>query len=373
MIKVLQIGMTENIGGQEIYLINQFRELDKSRVQYDFINLDRNKTIAFSDEILQGGSRIFNVISRRENPIRHYREGFNLFKKIGRDYGALVINTSDRYYIYPLLVAKYVGIPMRVLHSHNTGDEKRSLLRFVLSKINMYLANTSLTHRWACSRLAGNWMFGNHEFTVIHDAVDLSKFYYDEKTREDVRKELKLDDYYIIGNVARFSYQKNHEFLINLFREWVKICPKSKLLLVGSSTGNAEHNDYYWNLAHDLVERYSLKDKVIFLGMREDVARLYQAMDCMILPSRFEGLSMVAIESQAASLPFLCSDVLPEEANISENFHMLSLKKDIKEWLLKIKKIKHSGRVITSEQVRKSGFNIKDEIKKVMHLFEKGV
>lgn len=369
MIKVLQIGMTSNIGGMETYIMSQYRHLDKSLMQYDFLNITGENDIAFSYEISNHGSVIYNVVSRHRNPFKHYLEIIRLLWNVRHKYRAIVLNTCHLHYMFPLFIAMLFRYPKRIIHSHNSGDEiKINIKRKMLISLNRLLMNLSATDFWACSRLAGRWMFKRNDFKVIHNAIEMEKFLFDKNARDEIRSKLHLEGKFVIGNVARFTYQKNHLFLLDVFREVQKRDNTAVLLLIGGSTGD----DSIYNAVKSKVREYGLEESVYFLGMRQDVNNLYQGMDCFLLPSHFEGLCIAALEAQAAGLPCFCSDVLPDEVRVSPFFYPLSLKKSADFWAEFI-----LGKIpITRSNMKKniieSGYDVTTEIHKIMcELLEK--
>ena len=239
-VRVLQIGMTRNHGGLETYLLQQFRALNKFKVTYDFVNITGEYDIVAQEELIAAGCKIFKVNSRHKNPIKHYYQWLKLLCKVHEQYDAIVLNANSLEYVFPLFTAKWFKIPKRIIHSHNTGyDHNIGTVRNILIKINKVLLRYSATHYFACSEAAGKWMFGDKQsFTVIHNAIEPDKFAFNESKRKIIRHRLKLKDSFVIGHVGRFSYQKNHEFLIKVFVELVKQKPNSRLLLIGDYVGD---------------------------------------------------------------------------------------------------------------------------------------
>lgn len=365
-IKVLQIGMTDNIGGMESYLMAQYRNLNREIVRYDFLNITGESQIIFAEEIKRNGDSVYAVPSRHKSLLKHYWGIFKLLYQKRHEYKYIVLNTCSLYYVFPLFIAALVGIHHRVIHSHNAGDEiTESLARKCLKRLNVFLLKASATDYWACSNLAGNWMFGAHPFLVIHNAIDTPKFVFNPAIRKRVRKDLGIENKFVIGTVARFSPQKNHEFLIDVFKEISSKRDDAILMLVGDAAGFHDRVE----MIKEKIHIYHLEDKVLFLGMRDDTNKLYQAMDCHVLPSHFEGLCITALEAQASGLPCICSDSLPEETAVTRRFYTFSLNESAESWAEFI--LQHVGqeRENTYIDFVHMGYDIDTEIKKIERLF----
>ena len=366
VIKVLQVGMTRNLGGIETYLIEQFRHLDTSRIMYDFVNITGEYNICFEEEIKAKGNRIFSFVSRHKNPFLHYWQWYRILRRHYKDYGVIVLNTNSLEYIYPLVLGKYFGIPVRVIHSHNTGFEKtQGISRRALVRMNTKLMNWSANVRLACSRAAGRWMFGNEAFQIVYNAIDVKKYVFNEEVRRRVRQDLQLDDALTLIHIGRFSYQKNHAFIVEVFNEVVRRRPNAILLLVGNTT----EETLYLTKTRELIKQYGLENKVRFLGMRQDVPDLLQAADVLVMPSFFEGLSLVAVEAQAADLPALLSSAMTEEVKLIESTVFLGLNLGSEKWA---ETVMHS--VVTERQSRyadmvKAGYEITHEVNRVEALY----
>lgn len=368
MVRILQLGMSANIGGMETYLMAQYRQMDRARVQYDFLYFPEKDEdeMVFAAEVRAEGSRIYRVVQRRYAPFRHYREVASLFWKHRKEYQAVVLNTCSMDYIFPLLVAKFCSIPCRILHSHNSENGvPSSLPRRMMERMNTWISRRCVTHRWACGKMAGQWMFGKEKFTVIHNAIDLARFHYQPEVRASKREELGLGDRFVLGNVARFSYQKNHAFLIDAFAEVVKRRPDALLLLVGGVFGDSR----YYKEAKAKVEAYGIRDNVRFLGMRQDTDALYQAFDVFVLPSHFEGLCISAIEAQAAGLPVVCSDALSEETRVSRTYDPQSLSLGPAAWAEAILRHRGDTRHDGADDLRTAGYDIRSEAKRVENFY----
>jgi glycosyltransferase involved in cell wall biosynthesis len=368
-IYILQLGMTKNIGGMETYLMSQYRKLDKKYIQYDFVNLSKDDKMAFSEEIKNNGSKIYSVPKRKYHPFLHYYEMMKILFHNRKKYKYIVLNTCHLYYIFPLFFAKIIQIPNRIIHSHNSDDEiKISFFRKILININKILMHFSVTDYWACSEIAGKWMFKNRNFRVIHNAINVSDFVYNESIRQKVRTQLGLlKDEFVIGHVGRFSYQKNHDFLIDVFNEVHRRLPEAVLILIG----DAVEDELYLNKAKQKVKELNLVENVRFLGIRNDVPDLMQAMDCFLFPSRFEGLGIVIIEAQTAGLPCYVSSVIPNEVKITNLVDFISLNESPENWAEKIIKNKNYKRKDASKEIIKAGYDINTEIKKMQKFYER--
>ena len=366
-VKVLQIGMTRNLGGLETYLIQQFEHIDHSRVMYDFVNITAENDMVYSSQITAAGGKIFDIPSRHNGPVRHYLQWFKLLRKVAKDYKAIVLNSNGLTYVFPLFLARFFGIPRRIIHSHNSNFEHSlGLLKNLLIKFNRALLFWSATDYFACSEKAGNWMFGvNHPFTVIHNAIETGNFIFNEEMREKKREELGITDEFVIGHVGRFSYQKNHSYLIDIFNSFHKKHPHSILLLAGGSV----EDDSYLQKARNKVNNLGLGPSVKFLGMRTDVPELMQSMDCFLLPSHFEGLPLVGIEAQASGLPCFFSDAITRELGITDLAHFISLEASPERWADAIEKYSRITRKNKQKEIADAEYDIDEEIKKIQAFY----
>lgn len=364
-LRVLQVGMTRNLGGIETYLIEQFRHLDKSTIDYDFVNITGEYSICYEDEILASGSKIFKVVSRHKNPLLHYWQWFNILSQNKGVYDVIVLNTNSLEYVFPLVLGKVFGIPVRVIHSHNSGFEnKQGLARRLLVGMNKKLLAWSANLRFACSQFAGQWMFKDNPYHVIYNAIDIHKYDADLIVREETRNALGLRTELTLLHVGRFSYQKNHSFLLDIFKEVHRIQPDSVLLLVGDTTEESE----FLTEVKRKIKAYGLENVVRLLGRRDDVNKIMQAADVLVMPSFFEGLTVVGIEAQASDLPLLLSDTVTKELGLLPSTQFISLEAGPTAWTEAIVNSKQHNRQSRYEELKAAGYDIGNETERVEKL-----
>lgn len=305
-IRVLHVVTSMNRAGLETMLMNYYRHIDRSKVQFDFL-VHRSEKADYDDEIKNLGGKIhyFSPITISSMP--GYPSKMKQFLLEHPEY-KIVHSHLDALSALPLNGANRAGVPVRIAHSHVNGFSKDS--KYILRQIMKQKILKYATDLFACSKSAGDFMFGkNSGHTVMKNAIDISKYAFSQVTRDDARKELGLDGRFVVGHVGRFAHPKNHSFLIDIFYEVVKKKENATLLLVG--TGELEDQ------VKSKVEERGLSKKVLFLGVRSDISDLMQAMDVFVLPSHYEGLGIVAVEAQAAALPCVLSNAVSNEAEIA--------------------------------------------------------
>ena len=367
-INVLQIGMTRNIGGMEVYLINQLRELDPEKVHYDFLNITDEYPIAYQAEIIDKGSKVYGVPSRHNGVFKHYIKLFKFFKSVKGKYDFVVLNTCSRSYFLPMVIARIYGIPRRIIHSHNSANEhKDTLVLRVLETINRFFLK-SATDFWACSQESGLWMFGaNMKFTIVRNAIKVNDYKFDEEKRRKMRDEFGISsDTFVVGHVGRFSYQKNHTDVIKIFSEIHKLHENSKLLLVG---GFDESNDCYKSVKN-AIRDLGLKDFVIFAGMRSDICNIYSAMDVFLFPSLFEGFCIAGLEAQASGLESFFSNQL-SYMDITPLAHFHSLEEPFSEWANDVIQFINKPKSEYSDLIAEKGCDIPSQIRFIEEFYLK--
>jgi glycosyltransferase involved in cell wall biosynthesis len=333
--------------GLETMLMNYYRNIDRTKIQFDFLTHRPNRS-DYDDEIESLGGKVY--YAPRLYP-QNYPAYFKWMKQFFIEHPEYQIMHShiDSMSYLPLLAGKKAGVPIRIAHSHNTAIDKD--FKYILKQYFRHRITSAANMYLACGEEAGQFLFGNKEFTVIPNAVDAEKFYFDQNLRERKRKELGLADEFVIGHVGRISYQKNHKFLIEIFSEVLKQEAKAVLLLIG--VGEKEEE------VREQIRKLGIDQKVRFLGNRSDVHELYQAMDVFLLPSLFEGIPVVGVEAQFADLPCFFSDKVPKEVKFNNKSQFIELNMSSKEWADRILKVKHCKRSSNGKDIINSHYDIK--------------
>ena len=352
-------------GGVEAVILNYFRNINKSKFVFDFVIDSDSTDNNFINEIQELGGTIIKCPPYQK--LHKYNKFlYKLFKEKNYDIVHSNINTLS---VFPLRMAEKAGIKIRIAHSHSTSNPKewkKNLLKNILRPFSKKYANVY----FACSELAGRWLFGNKTFdegkvTIINNAIDVEKFVYNEDIRKKVRNDLKEkckleidDDTLVVGHIGRFVKQKNHDFLIDIFNEVHKRKENSVLVLVGQGPLQKE--------IEEKVKILGLQDCVLFLGQRNDANELYQAMDVFVLPSLYEGLPVVGVEAQASGLLCELSNAMTKETKILDTTNFIDLSLSAEEWAEKILDGQNKFvRKNMTEELKDSGYDIKKEAKKL--------
>ncbi len=356
--RILIYGMTSVIGGLERYLINFLQNIDSTKYEIDLL---LKKDIIGTNATEINGYYHKKYIFPHPNFFKHPIKTFMFCKKIAeeKNYDIVYFNIINAGFILCALPFKLFSKTKIYIHSHNDNDENKIFTHYIFRP----LLNTITDKKFACSISAARWMYGKVQKNVIliNNAIDLSIFKTDNKVRNKIRKKLKVEDKFVIGHVGRFCYQKNQEFLIDMYYELQKEVHNTKLLLIGTGDLESEIKKKVINL--------KLNDKVIFFGTTDKVNEYFNAMDLFVLPSRFEGLGIVAIEAQAIGLPCLLSNKVPNEAKITNITEFLPFDKDI--WKKKIINIMNKDIKIKNRkaEIIKAGYDLETEIKRIEKYF----
>lgn len=357
-IRVAQMMTDMNYGGVEMVVMNYYRHIDRTKVQFDFFALE-GSAVPQREEIERLGGRVY-IVPKYTHLSAYEKEIIRLFKQ---NQYKIVHSHMNTLSVFSLWGAKKAGIPNRIAHNHSTagkGETKKNIIKYALRPF----AKIYPTKLCACSQYAGEWLYGkNTEFQVFNNAIDLSRYSYDPQKAATVRKELGLEDKLVVGHIGRFCYQKNHDFLIDIFNEIHKQRQEAVLLLIGE--GELEQD------IRNKVKELGLEDSVRFMGKQKDTSEFYQAMDCFVLPSRYEGLGVVAIEAQACSVPVICSTAVPKDAKITSSVKFIGLDESSSNWAdCVLDVIKTQVKRNEREEVRKAGYDIEVEAQKLTDFYE---
>lgn len=362
MIRILHSVSNMDRAGIETMLMNYYRHMDRDKVQFDFL-ANKPQIGDYEEEIKAMGGRIF-----RTPGYKSYGKYMKYMKKLFEENPEYkIIHTHNgTLMIYALKAAKKNKIPVRIAHAHATAIplDFKTAFKVCLKPFIKYTAN----HFWGCSDAAGEFYFtedkwNNSDHKLVHNAIDVEKFTYNRQSRQRLRKEYGLEDKLIIGNIGRFTWQKNHKKLIDVFYEIHKQNPDARLVLVG--VGELE------NEMKSQIDSLSLTDSVVFTGLQTNVEEWYSVFDVFVMTSHYEGLPVVGIEAQASDLPCFFTDTITPELKILEKTHFLGLKDTPKSWADAILSCEITERKSRFEEMKNAGYDIKTEAKLIEDLYLK--
>lgn len=363
--KILQVGLGNNPGGMEAFVMNYYRELSRQGISFDFLCM--YEKIAYEEEIKSLGGRVFYVPNVKKDYIGYVKQVRQLLNR--EKYDVVHVNMLSAANIVPLRLAHEAGVKKVFAHSHNASAP--GLVRKVMDRWNRGKIATYATLKLACGEAAGRWLFGNASFekgevTLVSNAIDVDKYVFSSEKRDKIRQELGLEGKFVIGHVGRFDLQKNHEGLIHIFGEVVKQDSQAVLCLVGDG-GLREETE-------EKIRAAGLEANVVFAGIRQDTEALFSAFDVFVLPSLFEGLPFTMLEAQANGLSCVVSDTITREAAVLED-HVESLSLDVPyslwaETILKHKNEKRKDEGVIREKLADAHFDIKKEAGRLLALYE---
>lgn len=352
MYRIFMIGYSQNKGGVETYISNLTNNLDHSEFE-----------VVYSMPRMTINGKTWIRPATRHNYLK-YRAFWKRFYKANH-FDVLYFNTCDIVSTDQLKFAKAAGVPVRIIHAHSSGnqqgvDRKMSLFHRLSEKRSRKTIDQYATHLFACSKAAGDWMFDGRPFQIIKNGIQLSKYRFDEKKRERIRKEYGYCQEKLIGIIGRLEPPKNPLFAVQVLEEVLKN-DDVKAVFLGDGTKRQE--------TEDAVKKAGLEHRVQFVGAVDNIFEWVSAVDCLLMTSLFEGLPFVLIEAQAAGLPCIVSSSVSREANITGLLEYVSLKADKKSWAEKIEDAcQNTARRDTSQQLIDAGYSIEETASTVMSI-----
>ena len=318
-IRVLHVVTYMGRGGLETMIMNYYRHIDRSKVQFDFLT-HRDEKWDYDDEIESLGGRIYHL--PRLNPFSpKYLKSLDDFFRDHKEYD-IVHCHQDCLSGIVLKYAKKNGVPFTIAHSHSSNQNKN--FKYLIKLVAKRNITKYADYLFACGKEAGRWMFNTDDFTVLNNAIDTESYIYNEEKSLNMRKKLGIENKFIVGHVGRFRKEKNHSFIIDIFKKVSEIKKDALFMLVGDGELLEEMKNK--------VSSLGLNDKVMFLGSRSDVSDLMQAMDVFLFPSLYEGFPLTMIEAQSSGLNCIISDKIPQECIISKNVKIVGLDKSCIDW-----------------------------------------
>ena len=358
-VHVLVLDTVMDRGGAEAMIMNYMRNINRDIIKFDFLT-NRDYRAAYEDEIESLGGKVYHMCPMYPGKFHRYKKEVREFLKEHPEYKIIHSNLEERSYL-PLKVAKKMGVPVRISHSHNRplGINPKLIVRYYFR----FMLKFYNTHMFACGEEAGDWLYGKKNrdnVTIMNNAVDANQYRYNPEVSKKMKKQLGIEGKKVIGHVGRFFPQKNHGFLIDIFNEIYKKDKDTVLLLVGGG----ELDDALKNQIKEKVRNLGLEDAVEFLGVREDVDRIVQTFDVFLLPSLFEGLPVTMVEAQAAGLPCVISDKVPIQCDLTGNVWVVPLEESPEKWAdVVLDKANNFEKRDTYQQIVDAGFDIKSQAK----------
>ena len=361
MNRILCIVGSMDIGGAETFLMKMYRCIDKNKYQMDFCVSKKNEG-AYDSEIISLGGKIYHTVPKTKNPFKN----FNDIKKIVKENNYQVVLRVSQHSLsaLELFAAKLGGAKKLIYRSSNSnsgGGKINLLIHYLFRPIANKISNIKI----APSKEAAIFMFGKRNVNLNHvsllnNGLDYDLFKFNEEFRKSIRKELNINKTTIVvGHVGRFNFQKNHKFLIDIFEKYQNINNDSVLLLVGGGELEKEIKEY--------INKKNITTKVIFLGLRKDVYKIYSAMDCFVFPSLFEGMPNTVIEAQANGLPCIISDKISKDVKILDNLKFIDLNKSSNFWANNIEK---NNREKNVKNIIEKKYDIKKNTEKFISLLD---
>lgn len=358
MINILIEGMTCYKGGKETYIINIFQAIDKQKYHITFVAYDQE--IAYEEMVKKEGAEVIHIPARSKGPIRHRKALDRLMKE--KKYDVVWAHKTTLSACELLSASKKYQVPVRIIHSHSSSNMGGKFTYFMHS-INKKRIFGIANEYWACSQTAAKWFYGSHEAQIMVNGIDLEKYKYDESVRNRLRKQLNIEEDFVIGHVGRFGIEKNHKKLLNVFKACKDKKENVKLILCGD--GEERKN------IENQIQELGIQEDVIILGVIDNVNEMLQAMDIMVMPSLFEGLPFALLEAQAAGLKCIVSDTVSVESDIMGWNKFLSLNVESEVWAKVILNENTSyERNVGYIQMKEREFDIGDIVRKIEEIID---
>lgn len=350
MIRILHIIGSLERAGIETFVMNLYRVIDRNKIQFDFAIYNPPSENSYAEEVLKYGGRIYILPPKNKGLIKNLRE----IKRIVNEGKYIVVwrGCSNCFGGFDLFAAKIGGARERILHAHASREQG---LLLVLHYIFRPISNCVATRRLSCGEKAGKWMFGNRMYEIMHNGICVKEFEYNSKVESEQREKLGLENKYILGHIGRFDNNKNQLFLIDVFNDYHKKCSKSVLIFIGDGPNRKKCMDYVYQLG--------LEKDVLFLGTCNNISILIQAINVLVMPSKYEGFPMTLVEAQAAGIPCVVSDSISKETNICGGVSFISLHEAPEKWSETIQKINDRKMAGESRKIKEAGYDVLDTSK----------
>lgn len=368
--RILVVGMSSNLGGVETFLYSYYSHFDKNKIKLDFLSFIPKK-IAFEDEFLKDGSKVYHLTSRGQNRRLFKKELNTFFQSNASEYDCIWVNLNLLNNIDYLKLAKKYGIKRRIVHSHNSKNVIGGFKGFVLGKMhtwNRTRVKKYATDFWACSSKAANFFYDKSTIDrvkIIKNAIDINRIKFDPFKRTAIRKKYNLENWLVIGMVGNLIAQKNQIFAVSLLPKVLNKKKNVKLVLVGTGPDKKK--------LEDKAKELKVSKNILFVGRQTDMSGWFSAFDEYLLPSLFEGLPVVGIEAQGNGLPLIAArGIMIDNSKINDNVSELRLNAPSSLWVDEIIRKKYADRKdmnVIVKNFKSTGYDIREAAVKLQNEF----
>ena len=360
IIRVLHVGLSCNLGGIE-NVVHSWSEVLPDYIHFDFLN-NGDCPIAFQKDFEARGCHVYNITSRTKNPLKSYREIYKIISKNRYDY--VHHHMMSFSWPEPLMITQHISGSKAIAHCHTAGSSSLSFKYRVLDIYGRRMLSGAPLLRIACGYDAGVDMFHKDRFTVIKNGVNFKDCSFNQNSRKQIRERYKLSESdFVIGHVGRNSQVKNYYFIIDLFVDFIKIRPNSRLMLIGNINDDLEFRN--------IIRQKKLEKYIIFTGVLSEIKPYYSAMDVFILPSLYEGVSVAMIEAQISGLDCIVSNFVSKDADISGNVKYISIE-STEQGIMELINIKHRNRDL-DKLLLDNSYDLKITSQKIFNFYEKNL
>ena len=364
MIRIAIVAGVLHSGGKRNLIMEYYRHIDRTRVQFDFI-CDSNSNGIPKEEIEKLGGRIYIVPPYRKI-LPHFRETFKILKENKYQIMHAYDNTLN---LFPMIAGWLAGVKVRISESISKGDktEKKTLIKYALRPFSHWFATNYMANSIDC----GKWQFGKRtyekgEIAIFKSVINAEENAFDEELRNDTRRKFGWDNKVVYGFIGRYVEQKNPIFLLDIFKEISSKQDNANLVIIGF--GELEKS------MMKRIEEYGLSEKVVNLGRRDDIKQFYNAFDVFILPSLYEGMPVVGVEAQCCGLPVFFSKNVTDETTVCDLAHYIDLKVSPKEWadeIIDVAKQNIPNRKSYAKEAKENGFDSESEAMRLQAFYYK--
>ena len=357
--RVLHITEVLEPAGIESFIMNMYRHTDTEKVQFDFL-VTRDQPEYYDEEIRQLGGRKFCIdhTATGNTFVRVFKEAISIRRFLkANPYEVIHLHTCTPLRALYLVAAKTAGVKTRIIHSHSAEVAGKSVLKRMIYALSRQLIPLFGTHYFACSKAASRWLYPKRIWKtdkdrVFYNGIDTARFAYNADRRACLRRQLQLEDQYVLVHTGRFLPQKNQSFLVDILEALIRDCPQAHLLLLGKGELQPE--------VEQKVRQLGLQEHVTFLGVRSDVPDILSLSDCYVMPSLYEGLPVAGVEAQCNGLPCIFSTDITDEVALTENITFLSLQQPVSDWVAAIRALRDTPHSTSAANtVRSAGYDVK--------------